>query len=54
MGGCTRRELPTHRSGVVILKHGSETNGEAARKFYEFIQSVMARAIFAKNGYKLP
>lgn len=40
--------------GVVILKHGSETNGEAARKFYEFIQSVMARAIFAKNGYKLP
>lgn len=40
--------------GVVILKHGSEFNGEAARKFYGFVQSEKARAIFAKNGYKLP
>ncbi len=40
--------------GVVILKHGSETNGEAARKFYGFVQSAKAREIFAKNGYKLP
>lgn len=40
--------------GVVILKHGSEVNGEAARKFYGFVQSEKARAIFAKNGYKLP
>jgi molybdate transport system substrate-binding protein len=40
--------------GVVILKHGSESNGEAARKFYGFVLSEKARAIFAKNGYKLP
>lgn len=40
--------------GIVILKHGSETNGEAARKFYGFVQSEKARAILAKNGYKLP
>jgi len=40
--------------GVVILKHGSEVNGEAARKFYGFVLSEKARAIFAKNGYKLP
>jgi molybdate transport system substrate-binding protein len=40
--------------GVVILKHGSKINGEAARKFYGFLQSTKARAIFAKNGYKLP
>ncbi len=40
--------------GVVILKHGSETNGDAARKFYGFVQSEKAREIFAKNGYKLP
>lgn len=40
--------------GVVILKHGSESNGEAARKFYGFVQSEKARAIFARNGYKLP
>ena len=40
--------------GVVILKHGSETNGEAARKFYGFVLSAKAREIFAKNGYKLP
>lgn len=40
--------------GIVILKHGSEANGEAARKFYGFILSAKAREIFAKNGYKLP
>lgn len=40
--------------GVVILKHGSETNGDAARKFYGFVQSAKAREILAKNGYKLP
>jgi len=40
--------------GVVILKHGSVTNGEAARKFYGFVQSPQAREIFAKYGYKLP
>ncbi len=40
--------------GVVILKHGSTVNGEAARKFYGFVLSDRARAIFAKNGYKLP
>lgn len=40
--------------GVVILKHGSETNGEAARKFYGFVLSSKARDIFAKYGYKLP
>ena len=39
---------------LVILKHGSEANGEAARKFYGFVLSEKARAIFAKNGYKLP
>lgn len=40
--------------GIVILKHGVESNGEAARKFYGFVLSGRARAIFAKNGYKLP
>lgn len=40
--------------GIVILKHGSEVNGEAASKFYGFVLSEKARAIFAKNGYKLP
>jgi molybdate transport system substrate-binding protein len=39
--------------GVVILKHGSETNGEAARKFYAFVLSAKAREIFAKNGYAI-
>ncbi len=40
--------------GVVILKHGSQSNGDAARKFYQFVRSATARDIFAKNGYKLP
>ncbi|MGB4811378.1 MAG: molybdate ABC transporter substrate-binding protein [Methylophilaceae bacterium] len=40
--------------GIVILKHGSAVNAEAARKFYGFVLSAKAREIFAKNGYKLP
>jgi molybdate transport system substrate-binding protein len=40
--------------GIVILKHGSQVNGEAARKFYGFVLSAKGREIFAKNGYKLP
>ena len=40
--------------GIVILKHGSVVNSEAARKFYGFVLSAKAREIFAKNGYKLP
>ncbi len=40
--------------GMVILKHGSEVNRDAAVKFYEFILSAKAREIFAKNGYQLP
>lgn len=52
-------EVPTESyepiaQGVVILKHGAAANGEAARKFYGFIQSAQAREIFARNGYKLP
>lgn len=39
--------------GVVILKHGSQNNGEAARKFYGFVLSAKAREIFAKNGYAI-
>lgn len=40
--------------GMVILKHGIDNHADAARKFYGFVQSEKARAIFAKNGYKLP
>lgn len=40
--------------GIVILRHGSENNGEAARKFYGFVFSSKARDIFTKYGYKLP
>lgn len=40
--------------GVVILRHGSENNGDAARKFYGFVFSSKAQSIFTKYGYKLP
>jgi molybdate transport system substrate-binding protein len=39
---------------VVILKHGSETQPEASRKFFEFLFTTKARAIFEKYGYLLP
>jgi molybdate transport system substrate-binding protein len=40
--------------GMVILKHGAGTHGEEARKFYNFILSEKARAIFTNTGYRLP
>lgn len=40
--------------GVVMLRHGLANNGDATRKFYGFILSDKARAIFVKYGYTLP
>lgn len=40
--------------GVVILKHGAETNSETSHRFLEFLASPAARAIFEKYGYLLP
>ena len=40
--------------GVVILKHGANTNAKAARRFVEFLSSPAARKIFKKYGYLLP
>ena len=40
--------------GIVMLKHGNETNPLAARKFMEFMASANARAILEKFGYILP
>jgi molybdate transport system substrate-binding protein len=39
---------------VVILKHGAETQSEAAHKFVDFLFTPKARAIFEKYGYVLP
>lgn len=40
--------------GAVILKHGWDANAEASRKFFIFIFTPTARAIFRKYGYTLP
>lgn len=40
--------------GVVVLKHGAETQDDAARKFVDFLFTPKARAIFEKYGYLLP
>lgn len=40
--------------GVVILKHGAETNSETAHRFLEFLATPTARSIFEKYGYLLP
>jgi molybdate transport system substrate-binding protein len=40
--------------GVVILKHGAETNAKAAQRFMEFLASPAARGIFEKYGYLIP
>jgi molybdate transport system substrate-binding protein len=40
--------------GVVMLKHGAETNAVAAKQFMEFMVSAKARGILEKSGYILP
>lgn len=40
--------------GVVILKHGQETNPKAAQEFYTFLYSEKARTILERYGYLLP
>lgn len=40
--------------GVVLLKHGAETNGPTARRFMEFLASPVARGIFERYGYLMP
>ncbi|MBI3901941.1 MAG: molybdate ABC transporter substrate-binding protein [Nitrosomonadales bacterium] len=39
---------------VVVLKHGANTQSEAAHKFVDFLFTPKARAIFEKYGYVLP
>jgi len=50
------REAPVEpiAQGAVILKHGQEHAPAAARKFFDFLFSPKARAIFAAHGYLLP
>ena len=40
--------------GMVLLKHGAETNALAARQFVSFMASAQARGILEKFGYVLP
>lgn len=40
--------------GAVILKHGWDENAEASRKFFAFLFTPAARAVFRKYGYTLP
>lgn len=40
--------------GIVMLKHGADTNAAAAKKFMEFMASAKARSILEKFGYVLP
>jgi molybdate transport system substrate-binding protein len=40
--------------GIVMLKHGADTNAAAAKKFLEFMASAKARGILEKFGYVLP
>jgi molybdate transport system substrate-binding protein len=40
--------------GMVILKHGNETNAAAAQQFMQFMVSGQARKILEQFGYILP
>jgi len=40
--------------GMVVLKHGEQTNAQVAQQFLEFMRSTTARGILERNGYLLP
>lgn len=40
--------------GIVMLKHGNDTNADASRRFMEFMASAKARSILEKFGYIMP
>ena len=40
--------------GVVVLKEAEKHDAAAAKKFYDYLYSSKARAVFEKYGYQLP
>jgi len=46
-----RKAYKPIQQGAVILKHGNETNSEAAKKFYDYLYSNRAKNILKKYGY---
>ncbi len=46
-------DYPPIKQAALLLKYGQENNPLAARKFYEFLFSNQAKAIFKKFGYIL-
>jgi molybdate transport system substrate-binding protein len=42
------------QQGMVILKHAAENNPVSSQKFYKYLQSSSAKAIFKKYGYIVP
>jgi molybdate transport system substrate-binding protein len=44
-------DYPPIEQSAVLLKHAQQTNETAARKFYNFLYSAKAKAIYKKFGY---
>lgn len=40
--------------GIVVLRHGQQTNPRIAQQFHDFVLSAKSRAILERYGYQLP
>jgi molybdate transport system substrate-binding protein len=40
--------------GIVVLRHGQQTNPKVAQRFHDFVLSAKSRAILERYGYLLP
>lgn len=40
--------------GVVVLRHGQQTNPQVAQQFHDFVLSAKSRMILERYGYQLP
>lgn len=40
--------------GIVVLRHGKETNAQVAQQFHDYVLSAPSRAILERHGYRLP
>jgi len=49
-----RNDYPPIKQAAVLLKYSGQHDGVAAKKFYDFLFSAKAKAIYKKFGYVVP
>ena len=46
-----QKDYPPIKQAAVLLKYRAQNHGEEAKKFYDFLYSKQAKAIYKEFGY---